>query len=82
MKIRVMGTRDECSAFADLAKRTIDDSYLRSISAFYPNRRGACSNEGRIYIEVDLPAGARAIPRRTELRDPTETLLEHWGEER
>lgn len=81
MKIRIMGFRDECTAFADMVRETVDPRYIRNISDFYPNRKGY-SNEGRVYIDVDLPEGAERIPKRIHLKDPCETLLEHWGDER
>lgn len=61
MKIRVMGTRAECEAFGAMARETVDPALLRSISRWYPNRRSAYSNEGRIYIDVDLPQDRRSL---------------------
>lgn len=54
MKIRIMGTEHECQEFAKMCRQMIPKKNLRSISNFYPNRRGAYSNEGRIYIDVDV----------------------------
>ncbi len=55
LSIRIMGTEDECSVFCAVVRKNIPKEYLRSISKFYPNRRQTYSNEGRIYIYVDLP---------------------------
>lgn len=50
MKIRVQGTEEECRSFAEDMKKFYD---VRSISAFYANRRNNhYSNEGRLYCEI------------------------------
>lgn len=64
MKIRIMGFRGECEVFADMVCETVPPECLRSISEWYPNRRGT-SNEGRIYIDVDVPASALPSRRRS-----------------
>lgn len=52
MKIRIMGTREECAAFTKIVKETVPKDYIRTISEFYPNRRKCTySNEGRVYME-------------------------------
>lgn len=58
MKIRIMGTPQECETFRQLILATVPKQYIRSISSFYPNRRqNEFSNEGRIYCEFrDLPS--------------------------
>lgn len=60
MKIRIMGTPEECETFKKLIIATVPKQYIRSISGFYANRRNnEYSNEGRIYCEFkDLPVGA------------------------
>lgn len=52
MKIRIQGTEEECTAFAENLKRLFDVS---SISTFYPNRGGktAFTTEGRVYCELE-----------------------------
>lgn len=56
MKIRVMGTEEECRAFVQMVKKTVPKSYIRNISNFYPNvRKCAYSNEGRVYMDIDKP---------------------------
>ena len=58
-----MGTRAECEEFAAMVRRSVPERFLRSISAFYPNRRGGFSTEGRIYIKfAEIPAGTFALP--------------------
>lgn len=54
MKIRIMGTEHECQEFVKVCRATIPTQNLRSISDFYPNRRGTYSKEGRVYIDVDV----------------------------
>ena len=50
MKIRIQGTEEECRSFAKDMKKIYD---VRSISAFYANRRNnQYSNEGRLYCEI------------------------------
>lgn len=57
MKIRIMGTEDECADFVKMIKKTVPLIYIRSISGFYPNiRKCTFSNEGRVYIDIDRPA--------------------------
>ena len=51
MKLRIMGTKEECVAMVQLIRQTVPTEYIRSISAFYPNRRQTFSNEGRVYCE-------------------------------
>lgn len=51
MKMRIMGTREECAAMVQLIRETVPKEYIRSISNFYPNRRQTYSNEGRVYCE-------------------------------
>jgi len=51
MKLRIMGTKEECAAMVQLIRQTVPKEYIKSISAFYPNRRQTFSNEGRIYCE-------------------------------
>lgn len=54
MKIRIMGTREECAAFTKLVRETVPKKNIRSISEFYPNvRKCAYSNEGRVYMDFD-----------------------------
>lgn len=56
MKIRIMGTQEECAAFVKMIKQTVPRSYIRTISNFYPNvRKCSFSNEGRVYIDIDRP---------------------------
>lgn len=51
MDIRVMGTREECSAFSSMIRNNVDKKYIRNISGWYANnRKGEFSTEGRIYI--------------------------------
>lgn len=51
MDLRVMGTREECSAFSDMIRKNVDKKFIRSISGWYANnRRGSYSTEGRVYI--------------------------------
>jgi hypothetical protein len=51
MKIRVMGTKDECTRMILTVKRVVPSEKIRNISAFYPNR--GITTEGRIYLEID-----------------------------
>lgn len=52
MKIRIMGTREECDAFTKLVKARVPKENIRTISNFYPNvRKCAYSNEGRVYMD-------------------------------
>ena len=51
MKLRIMGTEEECAVMVDLICRTVPAKYIRSISDFYPNRRQTYGNEGRVYCE-------------------------------
>lgn len=56
MKIRIMGTKDECSSFVKVVMQSVPKSYIRNISEFYPNvRKCSYSNEGRVYIDIDRP---------------------------
>lgn len=57
MRIRIMGTLEECTDFVKMIKKTVPHSYIRNISKFYPNiRKCTFSNEGRVYIDIDRPA--------------------------
>ncbi len=52
MKIRVMGTQEECSAFKELFLTKIDaNKFSYSVSDFYPNRGD--SNLCRCYIDFN-----------------------------
>ena len=51
MKIRVTGTREECTAAAELLATVLD---VREVSAFYPNR--GPSVLGRVYLDAAPPA--------------------------
>jgi len=51
MKMRIMGTEEECAAMVNLIRSTVPKEYIKSISNFYPNRRQTFSNEGRVYCE-------------------------------
>ena len=66
MKIRIMGTEDECADFVKMIKKTVPRSYIRTISNFYPNlRKCTFSNEGRVYIDIDrpvIPKTGRELP--------------------
>lgn len=52
MKIRIMGTKEECAAFTKLVKETVPKEFIRTISEFYPNEF-AYSNEGRVYMDFN-----------------------------
>lgn len=66
MKIRIMGTEEECADFVKMIKKTVPRSYIRTISNFYPNlRKCTFSNEGRVYIDIDrpvIPKTGRELP--------------------
>lgn len=49
MKIRLMGTREECEIYAEALRQNAGPLILE-ISAFYPNRGGG--KLGRVYIET------------------------------
>ncbi len=53
MKIRVMGTREECNQAVSYYKALANDSNVKnvSISNLYPNR--GSSNQFRLYVEID-----------------------------
>lgn len=51
MKLRIMGTKAECEAMVRVIRQNVPNEYIKSISAFYPNRRETFSNEGRVYCE-------------------------------
>ena len=51
MKLRIMGTKEECMVMVNLIRSTVPDEYIKNISSFYPNRRQTFSNEGRVYCE-------------------------------
>lgn len=59
MKMRIMGTRDECDLMVEVFKRNIPRQYVRSISNFCPNR--GYTTEGRVYIDLDLPVGGQEV---------------------
>ena len=48
MKMRIMGTEEECAAMVNLIRSTVPKEYIKSISSFYPNKRQNFSNEGYI----------------------------------
>lgn len=49
VKIRIMGTREECEAASQIIAYAVP---CRSISKFYPNRGKTI--EGRVYVELDV----------------------------
>lgn len=51
MKMRIMGTEEECAAMVALIRANVPKEHIRSISRFYPNLRQTYSNEGRIYCD-------------------------------
>ena len=51
MKLRIMGTAEECAVMVALIRENVPEQYIKSISGFYPNRRQTYSNEGRVYCE-------------------------------
>lgn len=53
MRVRLMGTRDECDAVAETVCNSVPEDCIRSVSAWYPNR--GVGKEGRVYIEMDVP---------------------------
>ena len=62
MKLRVMGTEAECKKFVAICVKMIPSGYLRNISDFYPNnRKSMYSNEGRVYIDVEIPRDDREL---------------------
>lgn len=70
MKIRIMGTEEECRDFVKMVRQSVPDSYIRSISNFYKNdrRKNMYSNEGRVYIDIDRPQienTGRELPRKS-----------------
>lgn len=64
MKLRLMGTREECDELVAYFRTPPASEHIRSISEFYPNR--GTSKEGRVYIETfDLhPGDLRPVVRR------------------
>ena len=61
MKMRIWGTREQCSKLLDeiITILKIDGYEIRSCSGFYENNRGSVypkndpRNEGRIYLEFE-----------------------------
>lgn len=51
MKMRIMGTKEECAAMVALIIANVPKEHIRSISGFYPNHRQTYSNEGRVYCD-------------------------------
>ena len=51
MKLRIMGTKEECAAMVEIIIRTVPKESIKSISAWYPNRRQTYSTEGRVYCD-------------------------------
>ena len=64
MKLRIMGTREECKAFTDMILATVPNDYIRSISKWYQNNRSSdFSNEGRVYCDFkDLDSADLKLP--------------------
>ena len=52
MKIRIMGTRAECDAMAEVFSDNLSGEEGYSVSGFYPNR--GATNLGRVYIELSV----------------------------
>lgn len=68
MKLRIMGTRDECDLMVEIFERNIPREFVRSISGFYPNR--GYTTEGRVYIDLDLPVrGQEALDGTMRLKE-------------
>lgn len=66
MKIRVMGSKEECAEFSAMIRNNVDVKYIKSISKFFPNTRaGEFSTEGRVYIDFrdTFRAGALEGPK-------------------
>ena len=63
MKMRIMGTEQECSQFVKMLLKSVPDGYIRNISKWYRNeRKTAYSNEGRVYIEFErIPDNRKLI---------------------
>lgn len=51
MKLRIMGTKEECAIMVALIRENVPPQYIKSISGWYANRRCAYSNEGRVYCD-------------------------------
>ena len=52
MKLRIMGTEEECAVMVRLIRANIPEYYIKSISKWYRNERKVqFSTEGRIYCE-------------------------------
>lgn len=88
MDIRVMGTEEECAAFAKMVRETVPEKRIRQISHWYPNRRkGEFSTEGRIYISfrdiVIFPSNALPEPEKAEEKEeiPKEGTCAYCGAE-
>ena len=69
MDIRVMGTKEECEAFAAMVRDTVPVKMIKQISQWYPNiRKSQFSTEGRIYISfrdtVIFPSNALQEPEK------------------
>lgn len=78
MDIRVMGTREECSAFSSMIRNNVDKKYIRNISGWYANnRKGEFSTEGRIYINFRDTFTSMALEGPKEL--PEEDHKEEEG---
>ena len=75
MDIRIMGTKEECEAFAAMVRETVPAKNIRQISHWYANhRKGEFSTEGRIYISFrDTVIFPNTLP---EAKDPEEKKTE------
>ena len=75
MDIRIMGTKEECEAFAAMVRETVPTKNIRQISHWYANhRKGEFSTEGRIYISFrDTVIFPNTLP---EAKDPEEKKTE------
>lgn len=63
MKIRLMGTPDECAAAVDALRAAFD---LHEVSGFYPNRGD--SKLGRVYVD-GVPLGGQPVRATAERTD-------------
>lgn len=62
MKIRIMGTEAECKKFVEVIVKKVPSGYIRNISGWYPNvRKCTYSNEGRVYIVLEIPQDPRKM---------------------
>lgn len=64
MKLRLMGTEPECQQIVSVLLETVPREYIRSVSGWYRNNRQTYSNEGRVYIDIDLPPAVALTKRR------------------